>query len=170
MVAVIFSSWVARIKVSERASRVWWKKIFISSTGMSLVHRSILRDSRLALSQTDRKAEAPAELEKAIGLSGGDAFTYAILAKIYNENKMYQKAATTAQKGLGLNGGEIAFLNYQWGEALSKLGDYEGAITKFEKAASMKDPVWSGHATKQIDRQLKLIKIREAKKEQEQYE
>jgi tetratricopeptide (TPR) repeat protein len=123
-----------------------------------------------ALSQTDRKAEAPAELEKAVALNGGDAFTYAIMAKIYNENKMYPKAAEAAQKGLALKDGEEAFLNYQWGEALSKMNDYEGAIAKFEKVQAMNDPVWSGPATKQIDRQLKLIKIREAKKEQEQYE
>ena len=123
-----------------------------------------------ALSQTDRKAEAPAELEKAIEINGGDAFTYAILAKIYNENKMYAKAAEAAKAGLALGDGEKAFLNYQWGEALSKQNDYEGAIEKFEKVAAMKDPLWSGPATKQIDRQQKLIKIREAKKEQEQYE
>lgn len=123
-----------------------------------------------ALSQTDRKAEAPAELEKAVALNGGDAFTYAILAKIYNENGMYPKAATAAKAGLALNDGETAFLNYQWGEALSKQNNYEGAIEKFQKVINAKDPVWSGPATKQVDRQLKLIKIREAKKEQEQYE
>lgn len=123
-----------------------------------------------AMSQTDRKAEAPAELEKAVELSGGDAFTYAILAKIYNENGMYQKAAGSAKAGLALNGGEVAFLTYQWGEALSKLNNYEGAITKFEKVAGMRDPLWSAPAAKQVDRQQKLIKIREAKKEQEQYE
>jgi tetratricopeptide (TPR) repeat protein len=123
-----------------------------------------------ALSQTDRKSEAPAELEKAIELSGGDAFTYALLAKIYNENEMYPKAVEASKAGLNLNDGEVAFLNYQWGEALSKLEDYEGAIIKFEKVAAMNDPLWSNPARKQVDRQQKLIKIREAKKEQEQYE
>ncbi len=123
-----------------------------------------------ALSQTDRKAEAPAELEKAVAINGGDAFTFAILSKIYNENKMYSKAAGSAKKGLALNDGEVAFLTYQWGEALSKQNDYEGAMAKFEKVSGMGDPLWSGPATKQVDRQLKLIKIREAKKEQEQYE
>ena len=83
---------------------------------------------------------------------------------------MYSKAAAAARDGLALNGGEVAFLNYQWGEALSKMNDYEGAIVKFEKVAGMGDPLWSGPAAKQIDRQQKLIKIREAKKEQEQYE
>ena len=123
-----------------------------------------------SLSQTDRKAEAPAELEKAIELNGGDAFTYAILSKIYNENAMYPKAAASAKAGLALKEGETAFLTYQWGEALSKMKDYEGAIAKFEKVAGMGDKLWSGPAAKQVDRQLKLIKIREAKKEQEQYE
>ena len=123
-----------------------------------------------ALSQTDRKSEAPAELEKAIELNGGNAFTYAILAKIYNENKKYTKAASASQSGLALKDGEAAFLNYQWGEALSKMNDYEGAIVKFQKVAAMGDDLWSGPAVKQVDRQQKLIKIREAKKEQEQYE
>ncbi len=123
-----------------------------------------------ALSQTERKDEAPAELEKAVELNGGDAFTYAILAKIYNENAMYAKAAASAKAGLALNDGETAFLTYQWGEALSKQNDYEGAIAKFEKVAGMGDKLWSGPAAKQVDRQQKLIKIREAKKEQEQYE
>ena len=43
-------------------------------------------------------------------------------------------------------------------------------IAKFEKVVATGDSLWSGPAAKQIDRQLKLIKIREAKKEQEQYE
>ena len=50
------------------------------------------------------------------------------------------------------------------------MNDYEGAIAKFEKVVATGDPLWSGPAAKQIDRQQKLIKIREAKKEQEQYE
>src|SRR5690606_2215260 len=38
---------------SDRVTRVWWKNIFISSTGMSLVHRSIFKDSLFLLSQTE---------------------------------------------------------------------------------------------------------------------
>jgi tetratricopeptide (TPR) repeat protein len=124
-----------------------------------------------ALSQTDRKAEAPAELEKALELSGGDAFTWAILAKIYNESKSYEKAIQAAKSGLALNSGEEeAFLNYQWGEALSKLGQYESAIVRFETAVALNDKVWSTSARKQVDRQHKLIKRREAEKEKELYE
>lgn len=123
-----------------------------------------------ALSQTDRKNEAPAELEKAIELGAGDSFTWAILAKIYNENQMYQKAIDASRSGLALKQGEAAFLNYQWGEALSKLGDFEGAITKFEQVVSMRDATWSGPAEKQIERQQKLILRRKAEKEKEMYE
>jgi tetratricopeptide (TPR) repeat protein len=123
-----------------------------------------------ALSQTDRKNEAPAELEKAIELGAGDSFTWAILAKIYNENGMYQKAIDASKSGLALKQGEAAFLNYQWGEALSKLGDYEGAIVRFEQVVSMRDATWSGPAEKQIERQQKLIQRRKAEKEKEMYE
>ncbi len=123
-----------------------------------------------ALSQTDRKAEAPAELEKAIELGSKDAFTYAILSKIYNENKMSTKAIQAAQDGLTLGQGEDAFLYYQWGVALSDLGSYEEAIGKFERVVSFNDPLWSPSAEKQINRQNLLIKRRKAEKEKEMYE
>ncbi|MBN2184290.1 MAG: tetratricopeptide repeat protein [Candidatus Krumholzibacteriota bacterium] len=125
-----------------------------------------------AYSQANRTSEAPAELEKAVSLSGGDPFTYAIMAKIYNENNMYNKAITSAKAGINIeNGGDqAAILYYQWGEALSKLDSYEEAIVKFEKVVSLNDPVWSKSAEKQLTRQNQLIKIREAKKEQELYE
>lgn len=125
-----------------------------------------------AYSQSGREKEAPPELEKAVELSGGDPFTFAILSKIYNENKMYAKAINAAKAGISLGGGgdQSAILYYQWGEALSKQEDYEGAIEKFEKVIYLNDPVWSKSAEKQVVRQEQLIKIREAKKEQEQYE
>lgn len=125
-----------------------------------------------AYSQAGRQSEAPAELEKAVSLSGGDPFTYAIMAKIYNENKLYNKAVSAAKAGLDikLGGDQAAILYYQWGEALSKLDSYEEAIVKFQKVISLNDPVWSKSAEKQITRQNQLIKIREAKKEQELYE
>jgi len=124
-----------------------------------------------ALSQTDRAPEAPVVLEKAIELGGDDdPFTWALLSKIYNENGMYTKAAEAARSGLALGSGEEAFLNYQWGEALSKLGRYEEAMARFQKVASMGDPTWSSSAVKQVDRQQKLIQRREAEKEQQMYE
>ncbi|MBN1163258.1 MAG: tetratricopeptide repeat protein, partial [Candidatus Krumholzibacteriota bacterium] len=123
-----------------------------------------------ALSQVDRKNEAPPVLERAIELGSRDAFTFALLSKIYNENKMSAKAINAAQQGLEAEGGEEAFLNYQWGVALSDLGNYEEAIVKFERVVSMKDQTWSDPASKQIKRQNDLIKIRKAREEQEKYE
>ena len=108
-----------------------------------------------ALSQSDRKAEAPAVLEKAIELKGDDPYIIAILAKIYNEDGQYQKAIEKSRQGLELNAGQEAFLNYQWGEALSKLRQFDGAIAKFQKVVSYKDPIWTEPARKQIDRQEK---------------
>ena len=125
-----------------------------------------------AYSKSGRESEAPDELEKAVSLNGGDPFTFAIMANIYNENTMYNKAITAAKSGLNIeNGGDqTAILYYQWGEALSKLKSYEEAIVKFEKVITMNDPVWSKSAEKQVTRQTQLIKLREAQKEQELYE
>lgn len=114
--------------------------------------------------------EAASELEQANFLSGGDPFNYALLAKIYNENKDYDKAIKAAQDGLKLGRGEEAFLRYQLGEALSKKSRYEEAITQFQEVVNLKNEPWSSSALKQIDRQQKLIKRREAQKEQEMYE
>lgn len=123
-----------------------------------------------ALSQSDRKAEAPEVLEKAIELKGDDPYIIAILAKIYNENGQYTKAIEKSRQGLALNAGQEAFLNYQWGEALSKLKQFDDAIAKFQKVVSYKDPTWTEPARKQIDRQEKLKKREEALKEKERWE
>jgi len=54
-----------------------------------------------------------------------------------------------------------------WGKALEKLNKYEEAIKKFEQAIN--DPYWGNYATRQIERQKKLIKIRELRKLQKEY-
>jgi protein O-GlcNAc transferase len=123
-----------------------------------------------ALSQTDRKAEAPAVLEKSIELKGNDPFIFAILARIYNEDGQYQKAIEKSKAGLALNAGQEAFLYYQWGEALSKIKQYDEAIEKFQKVVSYNDPTWTNPAHQQIDRQLTLKKREEAIKERDRYE
>ena len=58
-------------------------------------------------------------------------------------------------------------LYYQWGVALSKLESYDEAIAMFEKVVATKDPQWIDAAKKQIDRQVRLKKIAEQKKQQE---
>ncbi len=114
--------------------------------------------------------EAAAELEEANLLSGGNAFNYALLAKIYNENKKYEKAMETARAGLKLGGEKEAFLRYQLGEALSKKVRYEEAITQFQKVVNLGTKPWSVSAKKQIERQQTLILRLKAQKEQEKYE
>ncbi|MDZ7859589.1 MAG: tetratricopeptide repeat protein [Candidatus Krumholzibacteriota bacterium] len=114
--------------------------------------------------------EATAELEKANLLSGGNPFNYALLAKIYNDNKKYDEAVAAARMGLKIGGGKEAFLRYQLGEALSKKVMYEEAITQFQKVVSLGVKPWSNSAKEQIERQEMLIKRLEAQKEQEKYE
>jgi len=124
----------------------------------------------LVLSQTDRKAEAPAALEKAIALKGDDPYIFAVLSQIYNELGQPAKAIETVKKGLALGGEQGAFLHYQWGVALEKQKNYDGAIGQFTKTVSYNDPQWTSYAKKQIDRQEKLKKRAEAIKQKEQYE
>ena len=123
-----------------------------------------------ALSQTGRKSEAAAELEKAIELKGDDPLIFAILSQIYNELGQTGKAIETSKAGLNLGKGQGAFLHYQWGVALSKQKLFDEAILKFEKVISYRDPVWTEPARKQIDRQEKLKKREELIKEKEKWE
>jgi len=124
----------------------------------------------LVLSQMPtRKADAPAELEKTLQLKGSDPYISGILALVYNELGQYQKAIAAAKHGLeGENGQQQApLLYYQWGTALSKLESFDEAIGMFEKVVATKDPQWTESARKQIDRQVRLKKIAEQKKQNE---
>jgi len=121
----------------------------------------------LILSQMpDRKAEAPAELEKTLELKGSDAYVSGILALVYNELKRYDKAIAAAKKGLEAKAGQEPLLYYQWGVALSKLENYDEATVMFQKVVATKDPQWSEAANKEIARQERLKKIAEQKKQQ----
>lgn len=112
-------------------------------------------------------ARAASELEKANIISGGDSQTFALLALIYNENKQWGKAVEAARAGLNLDDGNEAFLLYQLGVAVSKQGKYEEAMSHFQKAVNIGTEPWKSSSIKQIDRQKKLIEIREAKKQQQ---
>jgi tetratricopeptide (TPR) repeat protein len=123
----------------------------------------------LALSQLpDRRADAATELEKTLQLKGDDPYVSGILAKLYNDLQQYQKAIDAAKKGLSAPaGGQEALLHYQWGYALSKLGQYDDATTEFEKVVATKDVAWLDAAKKEIARQAALKKRAEMKKQQE---
>ncbi len=120
----------------------------------------------LALSQTDRKSEAPAALEKALELKGDDAYLLAVMAQVYNELKQPGNAIKAVKRGLKAGNGQEAFLYYQWGLALSKMKSYDESIAKFNKVLTYKDPLWSKYARKQIKRVETLKKIEKAKREQ----
>ena len=122
----------------------------------------------LVLSQMpDRRAQAPAELERTLELKGSDPYISGILALVYNELGQYQKAIASAKRGLEENTGQqAALLYYQWGAALSKLESYDESVSMFERVVATKDPQWVDAAKKQIDRQVRLKKIAEQKKQQ----
>jgi len=124
------------------------------------------RNLGLALSQTDRKKEAPAALEKALEIKGDDAYLLAVMAQVYNDTKQYSKAIEAIKRGLKAGNGQEPYLYYQWGIAYSKMKMYDEAIAKFEKVVSYHDPFWSKYAKKQIARQEKLKLIEKAKKSQ----
>jgi tetratricopeptide (TPR) repeat protein len=123
----------------------------------------------LILSQMpDRRAQAPAELERTLELKGSDPYISGILALVYNDLGQYQKAIASAKRGLeGDSGPSAALLYYQYGAALSKLESFDESIAMFEKVVATKDPQWVDSAKKQIDRQVRLKKIAEQKKQQE---
>gem|GEM_PF-1633634 len=123
----------------------------------------------LVLSQMpDRRAQAPAELERTLELKGSDPYVSGILALVYNDLGQYQKAIASAKRGLDGNSDQQApLLYYQWGAALSKLESFDESIAMFEKVVATKDPQWVDSAKKQIDRQVRLKKIAEQKKQQE---
>ena len=123
----------------------------------------------LILSQIpDRKGEAPVELEKALALKGDDPYICGILALVHNELGQYQKAVAAVKRGLDTKQGQEPMLYYQWGVALSKLEQFDEAISMFEKVVQAKDMQWSDAARKQVDRQVALKKRAEAKKQQEE--
>ncbi len=123
----------------------------------------------LILSQMpDRRAQAPVELERTLELKGSDPYISGILALVFNDMGQYQKAIASAKRGLEGNSGQsAALLYYQYGAALSKLESFDEAIAMFERVVATKDPQWVDSAKKQIDRQVRLKKIAEQKKQQQ---
>ena len=89
------------------------------------------------------------------------------IGNAYYDLGQYQKAIASAKRGLEGNPDQsTALLYYQYGAALSKLESFDESIAMFEKVVATKDPQWVDSAKKQIDRQVRLKKIAEQKKQQ----
>lgn len=120
-----------------------------------------------ALDKCGRVPEAIDQYKMVYEADTTDTRVLCRLSFLYKDNDEYQKSADIAQAGLEVNQGDACLL-CSWGKALEKLNRYEEAITKFEQALS--DPYWGSYATRQIERQNQLIKIREMRKLQEAYD
>ena len=87
------------------------------------------------------------------------------LGFLYSDAKRPAEAIEIAKRGLAINQNDPCLI-CAWARALEKMTDYEGARAKFEQVLA--DPQWGAYAKKQIERQDKLIKRREALKEKEE--
>jgi tetratricopeptide (TPR) repeat protein len=119
----------------------------------------------VSLDRTGKKAESLEYYRNVLDIDPTQTKIYVLLANAYGDMKQFDKALEIIKRGLANAPDQAAGLNCSWGSLLEAQGNYEEAITKFEKATS--DPQWGTYAQKQIERQEKLIKIRELKKEQE---
>jgi tetratricopeptide (TPR) repeat protein len=122
-----------------------------------------------ALDKCGRTPEAIDQYRRVYEADTTDTRFLCRLAFLYKDNDQYQESAELAQEGLKTNPND-ACLFCAWGKALEKMTRYEEAITKFEQALAQNDPHWGNYASKQITRQNQLIKIREMRKLQEEYD
>lgn len=122
-----------------------------------------------ALDKCGRTAEAIDQYRMVYEADTTDTRFLCRLAFLYKDNDQYEQSANLAQEGLKANPDD-ACLYCAWGKALEKMNKYEEAIVKFQLALSQNDPHWSSYASKQITRQEQLIKIREMRKLQEEFD
>jgi tetratricopeptide (TPR) repeat protein len=108
-------------------------------------------------------------MERALEIKPDSPGLWWYLGDLYNRAKRYNDAMGAASKELELTP-ESAAAYCVWGKALEKQGRFEEAGAKFRQAVSCGDPTWHDYATKEIERQQKLIERREALKQQEEYE
>jgi tetratricopeptide (TPR) repeat protein len=139
--------------------------------GMVDEYTPLARDDRAnyayALDKCGRVPEAIDEYRAVYEADTTDTRVLCRLSFLYKDNEQYDKSIEVAEAGLKTNPGDACLL-CAWGKALEKANRYEEAIKKFEQA--LNDPYWGDYARRQIDRQNKLIKIREMRKLQEGYD
>ncbi len=134
-------------------------------------YMTLNRDDRanyaMALDRCGRVEDAIEQYTMVYEADTTDTRVLCRLSFLYKDSEQYQRSADIAESGLRSSPSDACLL-CAWGKALEKLNRYEDAITKFEQA--LNDPYWGDYATRQITRQNQLIKIREMRKLQEEYE
>lgn len=132
---------------------------------------ALLKNLAIIQLRTADTTAAIATYKKVVAADRSDADAYIKLADFQATKSIgdYESAVRNVQTGLELNP-DHAQGWCVWGTVMEHMGRYEQAITKFEKAAGLKDPYWSGYAQKEVLRQQQLIEREKRKKEKEEYD
>jgi Flp pilus assembly protein TadD len=115
------------------------------------------RNLGVAHYQLGDKRRAAAEFQKVKDLGGDMSELYGPLADCYYDTGSRSDALVVVKEGIEA-GSQEAWLYCMWGKILESRHNYDGAISRFAKAAGMKVEPWSAYARKQITRQEKLKK------------
>jgi tetratricopeptide (TPR) repeat protein len=143
------------------------KAIDMNKRILSLEPESIGERLNLAIAyeKNAQPESAVVQYEKVLEVQPENSQLYCNLAFLYSDAKKAAQAVEVAKKGLQSKPNDGCLI-CAWAKALEKMADYEGAIEKLQLAVN--DDQWGDYAKKQIDRQRKLIKRKEALKEKEE--
>ncbi len=132
---------------------------------------TLLKNLAIIQLRTADTTAAIATYKKVVAADRSDADAYIKLANLQATKSVgdYDSAVRNVQTGLDLNPNHAQGWCV-WGTAMEHMGRYEQAITKFEKAAGLDDPYWSGYARKEVFHQQQLIELEKRKKEKEEYD
>ena len=130
-----------------------------------------LKNMAIAQLRMDDTLAAVSTYKRVVDIDRNDSDVYILLADLLSSKAVNRvdEAITNLGRGLELNP-ENARGWCVWGDILEGKKEYESAIAKFEKAATMGDSHWSPYAQRQIPRQEQFIERERALKEQEKYE
>lgn len=115
------------------------------------------RNKGIAFYQQGNKRKALDAFESVRTEGGSLNGLYGPLADCYRSVGRSNDAIEIVREGIAA-GDQEAWLYSVWGKILEDRKDYDGAISKFNKAVTLSDEPWSGYARKQIARQAQLKK------------
>ncbi len=132
---------------------------------------SVLKNLALCYLQVPDTSSALSSYERVIELDDSDVNTIVRVAELQATKSVgrFNEAITNVKTALDLDK-ENARGWCVWGKALEYKGEYEQAISKFNQASALEDPVWSPYAQSEITRQNQLIERRKKLQEQKEYE